>query len=55
MRVRLDVVGHVVIDDQRHVGHVDTAAGDVSCDKDVVSIITEAWLSGVCKGCIHVR
>lgn len=39
VRVVLNVVGHVVVDDQRHVRHVDTAARHVRRDEAVVRAV----------------
>jgi hypothetical protein len=40
--VGLDVVGHVVVDDQRHVWHVDAAPRHVCGDEHVVGVVLEA-------------
>jgi hypothetical protein len=33
--VGLDVVGHLEVDDERHVGDVDTTSGEIGRDEDV--------------------
>lgn len=44
--VALHVVGHVVVDHERHVGHVDAAPRHVGGDKNVVRAVTETYGGG---------
>lgn len=41
--VGLNVVGHVIIDDQGHVGHVNTATRHISSNQHVVGILLETF------------
>lgn len=47
MRVGLDRVGHVVVDNQRNVWDVDTTSSHVCCDEHVEGCITEALDAGL--------
>ena len=44
--VLLDLGGHVVVDDQRNVRHVDAAPGNVSGNQNIVLLLPEPCQAG---------
>ena len=47
MGVLIQLGGHVIVDDQRNIRDIDTTAGNICGNKDIVLLLTEAQQAGL--------